>query len=67
MKGFTTFIVGAVILGLALFLSVILGDYGPWYFAWLIGTTMIVLVSAAGAAMFDSQDEELKQQGISER
>ncbi|MCE5393378.1 hypothetical protein [Candidatus Igneacidithiobacillus taiwanensis] len=67
MKNLLTFVSAAVILGLALFLSVILGDYGPWYFAWLIGTTMIILISAAGAAMFDSQDEELSQQGVSKR
>ncbi|XTI73116.1 hypothetical protein ACQAYK_03105 [Acidithiobacillus sp. AC3] len=67
MKGLLTFITGSVILAFALFLAVITGDYGPWYFAWLVGTTMIVLVSAAGAAMFDRQDDELNQKGISSR
>ncbi len=67
MKGLLTFITGFVILAFALFLAVITGDYGPWYFAWLVGTTMIVLISAAGAAMFDRQDEELNQKGISSR
>ena len=67
MKGLLTFITGIVILAFALFLAVITGDYGPWYFAWLVGTTMIVLISAAGAAMFDRQDEELNQKGISSR
>ncbi|MBU2753354.1 hypothetical protein HFU84_01290 [Acidithiobacillus sp. CV18-2] len=67
MKGLLTFITGFVILAFALFLAVITGDYGPWYFAWLVGTTMIVLISASGAAMFDRQDEELNQKGISSR
>lgn len=46
----------AAAMALALFLAVIAGDYGPWYFAWLVGTTMIVLISAASAVMFDTQD-----------
>ncbi|MBB5372684.1 MAG: hypothetical protein P4L52_07910 [Acidocella sp.] len=46
----------AAALALALFLAVIAGDYGPWYFAWLVGTTMIVLIAAAGAVMFDAQE-----------
>ncbi len=47
----------AVVLGLAIFLAVVAGDYGPWYFAWLVGTTMIVLIAAAGAVLFDTQEE----------
>jgi len=35
---------------------VILGDYGAWYFAWLVGTVMIVLVAAAGGALLDVQE-----------
>jgi hypothetical protein len=46
----------AAVLALALFLAVITGDYGAWYFAWLVGTTMIVLIAAAGAVLFDSQE-----------
>jgi predicted outer membrane lipoprotein len=46
-----------------IFLGVILGDYGPWYFAWLVGTVMIVLISAAGGALMDTQlEEDQKQQ-----
>jgi hypothetical protein len=41
---------------LALVVAVLAGDYGPWYFAWLVGTTMIILISAAGAVMFDAQE-----------
>lgn len=45
-----------------IFLGIILGDYGPWYFAWLLGTVMIVLVSAAGGALMDTQLEEQDRQ-----
>ena len=38
-------------------LAVMLGDYGPWYFAWLVGTVIMVLVAAAGGALFDVQSE----------
>ncbi len=44
-----------------IFLGVILGDYGPWYFAWLVGTVMIVLISAAGGALMDTQLAEDQQ------
>ncbi|GAA5265332.1 hypothetical protein ACOSOMT5_P1757 [Acidiphilium sp. MT5] len=40
----------------ALLLAVIAGDYGPWYFAWLVGTTMIVLIAASGAVLFETQE-----------
>lgn len=41
----------------AILLAIILGDYGAWYLAWLLGTGLIVLVSAAGAALLDTQDQ----------
>ncbi|HQT38125.1 MAG TPA: hypothetical protein PK231_01785 [Acidocella sp.] len=45
----------AAVIVFALFLAVVAGDYGPWYFAWLVGTTMIILISVAGAVMFETQ------------
>ena len=45
----------AGVLALALMLAVVAGDFGPWYFAWLVGTTMIVLISTAGAVLFETQ------------
>jgi predicted outer membrane lipoprotein len=47
---------------LLIFLTVILGEFGPWYFAWIIGTVMLVLISAAGGAMLDTQIEHEKNQ-----
>lgn len=41
----------------ALFIAVIAGDYGPWYFAWIVGTIMVVLIAGAGAVLFDAQAE----------
>lgn len=50
-------IVYTLIALLTIFMCVVLGDYGPWYFAWIIGTVMLVLISAAGGAMLDTQIE----------
>lgn len=47
----------AFAIAFALFIAVIAGDYGPWYFAWIVGTMMVVLVSGAGAILFDTQQE----------
>jgi len=44
-----------IIAMVTLFLVIVLGGEAPWYFAWLLGTVMIVLISAAGGAMFDTQ------------
>lgn len=46
---------------LLIFLGIVLGDYGPWYFSWLVGTVMIVLISAAGGALMDTQLAEEEQ------
>lgn len=48
----------AAVLALALFLAVVCGDYGPWYFAWLVGTTMIVLIAVSGAVLFETQEAQ---------
>lgn len=48
----------AGVLALGVFLAVVAGDYGPWYFAWLVGTTMIVLIAAAGAVLYDTQEAQ---------
>ena len=46
----------AVILALCILLAVVTGDYAPWYFAWLVGTTMIILIAVAGAVLFETQE-----------
>lgn len=47
--------------GLALLLIVlviILGDSAPWYFAWIIGTGLLILTSAASGFLYDTQSED---------
>jgi cyd operon protein YbgT len=46
----------AMVLALAEFIAVLCGGYAPWYFAWLVGTTMIVLISVSGAVLFEAQE-----------
>ena len=57
---FWRFVIFSIVAIVALFLVIVLGDYGPWYFAWTVGTVMIVLVSAAGGAMLDTQLQKEK-------
>ena len=40
-----------------LFLAILLGQQGAWYFAWVLGTVMIVLISASGGVLLDAQEE----------
>ena len=61
MKSFLYFLLFMGIAVMVVVLSAILGDLGAWYFAWLIGTTMIVLISAAGGAMLDATEEQLAE------
>ncbi len=58
MKTFGQFVLYLVIALLAIVLGVVLGDYAPWYFAWLVGTVMLVLVAAAAGAWLDTQEAE---------
>ncbi|MFT8367663.1 hypothetical protein [Acetobacter papayae] len=46
-----------LVLVVALLFAVFVGDQGPWYFAWVVGTVMIVLIAGAGAILFDSQTD----------
>jgi len=61
MRTFLYFLLFMVIAAVVIVLAAILGDVGAWYFAWLVGTTMIVLVSAAGAALIDAQEDHAAQ------
>lgn len=46
----------AVVMALSLLFAVVAGDYAPWYFAWIVGTVMIVLIAACGAVLFETQE-----------
>lgn len=52
-----------MILIVALLVAVFVGDQGPWYFAWMVGTVMIVLISVAGAILFDTQSDPNDSKG----
>jgi predicted outer membrane lipoprotein len=56
----------ALVLALALLLAVVAGDYGPWYFAWLVGSTMIVLIAVSGAVLFEAQEAARSTRGDSQ-
>jgi len=56
MKTLLLYLLLLAIAAVVIVLAVILGDYGAWYFAWLVGTVMIVLVAAAGGALLDVQE-----------
>ncbi len=59
------FVIYMFIAVLVIILAAMLGDNGPWYFAWLVGTVMIVLISAAGAGLLDTQEEEQRRAATS--
>lgn len=58
MKTLLQFLLYMIIAVLVIVLGVILGAAASWYFAWLIGTVMIVLISAAGGALLDAEEDE---------
>ncbi len=42
----------------AIVAGVIVGDYGAWYFSWVVGSIMIVLAAAAGGVLLDTQEKQ---------
>ncbi|BCI65776.1 hypothetical protein [Acetobacter aceti] len=54
----------AVALVVSLLFAVFVGDQGPWYFAWVVGTVMIILIAGAGAILLDAQDEQALEREI---
>jgi predicted outer membrane lipoprotein len=58
MSTLARFLVYMFIGVVVIFLAAVLGDNGPWYFAWLVGTVMIVLISVSGAVLLDTQEDE---------
>ncbi len=65
MKTFGYFLLFLVLAVCVILLAVVLGARGAWYFAWLIGTPLIVLIAAAGAAWLDAHEEAVR--GTAER
>lgn len=58
MKTFLHFAVMLAAVAAAIVIAVIVGNYGAWYFSWIIGTIMIVLFAAAGGVLLDTQEYE---------
>lgn len=58
MKQILLFIFWLCIAMVAIALTIVLGERGAWYFAWVLGTVMIVLIAATGTAMIDARHEE---------
>lgn len=57
MKTLLQFLLFMVLATAMIVLAILLGDLGAWYFAWLVGTAMIVLIAATGGVLLDTQDE----------
>lgn len=51
------YVIAMAISVIVIVIAVILGDYGPWYFSWLLGTGFMILVAVSGAVLLDAQDE----------
>jgi cyd operon protein YbgT len=59
--GLLKFLVYFAIALVILLLCIILGDRAPWYFAWVLGTGMIILIAVSGAVLLEGQEEEQMQ------
>lgn len=62
MKGIVKFVTFSAIAALCLLLAVVASGEGPWYFAWMLGTMMIILLAVAGGVMFETQFAEKREQ-----
>lgn len=52
---FLNYIIAMGIAMLAILFGIILGDYGPWYLSWFLGTGFMVLVAVAAGVLFEAQ------------
>lgn len=63
MKTFLHFVMLLIAAMVAIAIGVVIGNYGAWYFSWVIGTIMIVLFAAAGGVLLDTQEREVTANG----
>ncbi|MFD1198004.1 hypothetical protein ACFQ3K_06690 [Brucella gallinifaecis] len=61
MSIFWRFVLAIIIAVIAILVAIILGDYGPWYLSWLLGTGFMILVAALGGILFEEQEEAALQ------
>ena len=57
---FVPYIIAMTLAALAILFAIILGDYGPWYLSWLLGTGFMVLVAASAGVLFEAQEDAAK-------
>ncbi|MBD3814992.1 MAG: hypothetical protein IE913_00720 [Halothiobacillus sp.] len=60
MKTIGYFLLFFVLAMIVIFLMIVMGEAAPWYFAWIIGTGLLILTSAAAGFLFDTQEEKSK-------
>lgn len=63
MSVFWRFVLAMIIAVIAILVGIILGDYGPWYLSWLLGTGFMILVAALGGVLFEEQEEARREKG----
>ncbi|WP_205666193.1 hypothetical protein [Aquabacter cavernae] len=54
---FMQYIIAMGISVIAIVIAVILGDYGPWYLSWVLGTGFMILVAVSAGVLFEAQEE----------
>ena len=57
---FVRYIIAMTLAALAILFAIILGDYGPWYLSWFLGTGFMVLVAVSAGVLFEAQDDARK-------
>lgn len=57
---FLQYIIAMGIAVIGVLIAVILGDYGPWYLSWLLGTGFMILVAVSAGVLFEAQEDAAK-------
>lgn len=60
---FVNYVIAMGLAVLAILIAVILGDYGPWYLSWFLGTGFMVLVAVSAGVLFEAQEEAAQATG----
>jgi len=57
---FLQYVIAMGIAVIGVLIAVILGDYGPWYLSWLLGTGFMILVAVSAGVLFEAQEDAAK-------
>lgn len=57
---FIRYVIAMAIAVLAIVIAVILGEQGPWYLSWFLGTGFMILVAASSGVLFEAQEDARK-------